>query len=57
MALSNLLRAALGSLPLIPRGDRIPDRTLVIDEGRVVADGAPAEAVSYYRRRIAEGRP
>ncbi len=33
------------------------DRTLVIDEGRVVADGAPAEAVSYYRRRVAEGRP
>jgi len=32
MALNNLLRAALGSLPLIPRGDRLPDRTLTVDD-------------------------
>ncbi|MFC7450071.1 energy-coupling factor ABC transporter ATP-binding protein [Rhodococcus daqingensis] len=28
------------------------DRVLVIDSGRVVADGAPGEAISYYRRLI-----
>ncbi|MGV0991288.1 MAG: MaoC/PaaZ C-terminal domain-containing protein [Mycobacterium sp.] len=32
MALNNLVRAALGSLPLIPRGDRLPDRTLIVDD-------------------------
>ena len=32
MALNNLLRAAIGSLPLIPRGDRLPDKTLNIDD-------------------------
>jgi biotin transport system ATP-binding protein len=25
------------------------DRVLVFDEGRVVADGAPAEAIAHYR--------
>ncbi|WP_293308151.1 MaoC/PaaZ C-terminal domain-containing protein [Mycolicibacterium sp.] len=44
MALSNLLRAALGSLPLIPRGDRIPDRTLVIDELPIDASNVAAYA-------------
>jgi hypothetical protein len=28
----NLLRAAAGALPLIPRGDTVPDRTLKVDE-------------------------
>jgi acyl dehydratase len=32
MALNNLVRAAIGSLPLIPRGDRLPDRTLTVDD-------------------------
>ncbi len=32
MALNNLVRAAIGSLPLIPRGDRLPDRTLSVDD-------------------------
>ena len=31
MALNSLLRAAIGSLPLIPRGDRLPDREITID--------------------------
>ena len=32
MALNNLVRAAIGSLPLIPRGDRLPDRALTVDD-------------------------
>jgi len=32
MALNSLVRAAIGSLPLIPRGDRLPDRTLTVDD-------------------------
>ena len=32
MAMNPLVRAALGSLPLIPRGDRLPDRTLTVDD-------------------------
>lgn len=32
MALNGLVRAALGSLPLIRRGDRLPDRTLTVDD-------------------------
>nr|WP_221217524.1 MULTISPECIES: MaoC/PaaZ C-terminal domain-containing protein [unclassified Mycolicibacterium] len=28
----NLLRAAAGSLPFIPRGDHLPDRTLTVDD-------------------------
>ena len=32
MALNSLLRAAIGSLPLIPRGDRLPNRTLTVDD-------------------------
>ncbi|WP_028647488.1 energy-coupling factor ABC transporter ATP-binding protein [Nocardiopsis sp. CNT312] len=31
------------------------DRVLVIDEGRVVFDGAPADAVAFYTARMAEG--
>ncbi len=30
--LSNMLRAAVGSLPIIPRGDSLPNRTLTVDE-------------------------
>ena len=30
--LFTMARAALGALPLIPRGDRLPDRTLVVDD-------------------------
>ena len=32
MALNGLMRAALGSLPLVRRGDRLPDRRLVADD-------------------------
>lgn len=38
--ISNMLRAAVGSLPVIPRGDRIPERTLTAElpiEGSNVA--------------------
>jgi acyl dehydratase len=30
--LRNLLRAAAGALPIIPRGDSLPDRTITVDE-------------------------
>ncbi|MGI9163602.1 MAG: MaoC/PaaZ C-terminal domain-containing protein [Mycobacterium sp.] len=32
MAMNPLVRAALGSLPLIPRGDRLPEKTLTVDD-------------------------
>lgn len=32
MALNNMLRAAAGSLPFIPRGDRLPERTIITDD-------------------------
>lgn len=32
MALNGLVRAAVGSLPLVRRGDRLPDRTLIVDD-------------------------
>ena len=32
MALNNLVRAAIGSLPLIPRGDQLPEKTLTVDD-------------------------
>lgn len=44
MSLLSMARAALGSLPLIPRGDRIPDRTLVIDELPIDASNVAAYA-------------
>jgi MaoC like domain len=31
-SLTNMLRAAAGALPFIPRGDGLPDRTLTVDE-------------------------
>ena len=30
--LRNMLRAAAGALPFIPRGDTLPDRTLSVDD-------------------------
>lgn len=30
--LRNMLRAAVGALPLVPRGGRLPDRTVTVDE-------------------------
>ena len=32
MSLTTMIRAAAGALPLIPRGDRLPGRTLTVDE-------------------------
>jgi len=32
MSVLSMVRAAVGSLPVIPRGDRLPERTLVIDD-------------------------
>jgi acyl dehydratase len=36
--LKNLLRAAAGALPFVPRGDTLPDRTLTVDD--LTIDGA-----------------
>ena len=44
MALNNLMRAALGSLPLIPRGDRLPDTTLTVDDVAIDRAGVAAYA-------------
>lgn len=33
------------------------DRTLVVDDARVVFDGAPAEAIGFYRQLATEARP
>jgi len=30
--LKNLLRAAAGALPFVPRGDHLPTRTLTVDD-------------------------
>ena len=45
--MNNLVRAALGALPLIARGDRLPDRTLTADD--VVIDRCDvAETIAYF---------
>jgi acyl dehydratase len=41
--LMNLVRAAAGALPFVPRGDTLPDRTLTVDE--VAID--PANVAAY----------
>ena len=41
--LKNLLRAAAGALPFVPRGETLPDRTLTVDE--VAID--PANVAAY----------
>lgn len=42
--LKNLLRAAAGALPLVPRGDSLPDRTLTVDELEIDAANVAAYA-------------
>ena len=42
MALSSMIRAAVGTLPLIPRGDRLPDRTLTVAELPIDASNVAA---------------
>lgn len=44
MALNGLLRAALGSLPLIRRGDQLPDRTLTVEDVAIDRAGVAAYA-------------
>lgn len=44
MALNSLVRAALGSLPLIRRGDRLPDRTLTVEDVAIDRAGVAAYA-------------
>lgn len=44
MALNGLVRAALGSLPLIRRGDRLPDRTLTVKDVAIDRAGVAAYA-------------
>ena len=41
--LMNLLRAAAGALPFVPRGDSLPDRTLTVDELAI----DPANVAAY----------
>ena len=41
--LMNLVRAAAGALPFVPRGDTLPDRTLTVDELTI----DPANAAAY----------
>ena len=41
--LRNLLRAAAGALPFVPRGDTLPDRTLTVDELTI----DPANVAAY----------
>jgi acyl dehydratase len=41
--LMNLVRAAAGALPFVPRGDTLPDRTLTVDELRI----DPANVAAY----------
>ncbi|KAA0111453.1 MaoC/PaaZ C-terminal domain-containing protein [Mycolicibacterium sp. P1-5] len=42
--LRNLLRAAAGSLPFIPRGDQLPTRTMTVDELRIDPSNVAAYA-------------
>lgn len=42
--LMNLLRAAAGALPFVPRGDSLPDRTLTVDELAIDAANVAAYA-------------
>jgi MaoC like domain len=41
--LMNLVRAAAGALPFVPRGESLPDRTLTVDELRI----DPANVAAY----------
>jgi acyl dehydratase len=41
--LKNMLRAAAGALPFVPRGDSLPDRTLTVDELAI----DPANVAAY----------
>ena len=41
--LMNLVRAAAGALPFVPRGDTLPDRTLTVDELTI----DPANVAAY----------
>jgi acyl dehydratase len=49
--LKNLLRAAAGALPFVPRGDQVPTRTLIVDELPIdrtnVADYAAVTGLRY----------
>jgi len=48
----NMLRAAAGALPFIPRGDRLPERTVRVDELPIKADNvADYAAVTGLRYR------
>lgn len=51
MSLVNMLKAAAGSLPIIQRGDSLPNRTLTVDELRIdrshVAAYAAATGLQY----------
>ena len=42
--LKNLLRAAAGALPFVPRSDSLPDRTLTVDDLEIDAANVAAYA-------------
>lgn len=42
-ALTSMIRAAVGSLPIIPRGDRVPERTTTVDDLAI----DPANVAAY----------
>lgn len=43
-SVANLIRAAAGALPFIPRGERLPDRTLTVEDVAVDRDNVAAYA-------------
>ena len=43
-ALTNMIRAAAGALPFVPRGDTLPDRVLTIDDVPIDRDNVAAYA-------------
>ena len=43
-SLTNMLRAAVGALPVIPRGDTLPSRTVTVDELPIDAANVAAYA-------------
>ena len=43
-SVANLIRAAAGALPFIPRGERLPDRTLTVEDVAVDRENVAAYA-------------
>src|SRR3954471_23449126 len=54
--LMNLVRAAAGALPFVPRGDTLPDRTLTVEE-LPIEDAAVAAYAHVTGRRFGDAVP